>query len=65
MIDAPATSPTALYVTGAMINVRPCDRAWLHHAEIALGGVLRLTMAEKPGASPQGAPPPSESDRTK
>ena len=59
------TSPTAMYLTGATLNGRPLDHAWLHHAEIARGRVLWLTMAEKPGNWPHGAPPPSESDGTK
>ena len=65
VIDAAGTSPSAMYVTGATLNGHPLDHAWLHHAEIARGGVLKLTMADKPGNWPQGAPPPSESDRAK
>ncbi len=60
-IEAVGTSPTAMYLTGATLDGRPLDHAWLDHAEVVRGGVLRLTMAEKPGNWPQGASPPSES----
>lgn len=49
----------AIYVTGAKLNGRTIDRAWLTHEELASGGTLELTMAKAPGvwASRFTAPP--------
>jgi predicted alpha-1,2-mannosidase len=49
-IEAPAASDTNRYVIGATLNGKPLQRAWLTHAEVARGGVLRLDM----GAAPSG-----------
>ncbi|MET0336184.1 MAG: GH92 family glycosyl hydrolase [Caulobacter sp.] len=40
----------AIYVTGAKLNGKAIDRAWITHQELAAGGVLELTMAKAPGA---------------
>jgi predicted alpha-1,2-mannosidase len=47
-VEAPAASDANRYVVGATLNGRPLDRAWLTHAEVAQGGVLRLDMAAAP-----------------
>jgi putative alpha-1,2-mannosidase len=49
-IDAPAASDANRYVVGASLDGRPLDRAWLTHAEVARGGVLRLDMAAAPSS---------------
>ena len=63
VIASPATSAQNQYVTAASLNGHALDRAWLHHAEIARGGILELTMSPHPSTWPQGPPPPSSSDR--
>jgi predicted alpha-1,2-mannosidase len=49
-ISAPASSAANRYVTGATLNGDPLERAWLTHAEVARGGLLKLEM----GAGPNG-----------
>ena len=61
-IEAPGATGKAIYVRKATLNGKKLDRAWLRHADLTKGGVLRLEMAETPGAWPTGAPPPSQSD---
>ena len=60
-IEAPGLSPADKYVTGATLNGKPLDRAWVSHADIAAGGTLRVTMGAEPNAawasSPDAAPP--------
>jgi predicted alpha-1,2-mannosidase len=59
IIQAENTSATNIYVTGAELNGKPLNRAWLRHSEIISGGRLDLKMASVPGAWPTGEPPPS------
>ena len=60
-VEAPDLSPVNTYITGATLNGKPLDRAWLSHADIAAGGTLRLTMGAEPNtawaSSPEAAPP--------
>jgi predicted alpha-1,2-mannosidase len=50
----------AIYVTGARLNGKPIDRAWITHEELAAGGLLELTMAKAPAAwASRFAPPPN------
>ena len=63
VIETRNLSPENACVVSATLNGRPLDRAWLRHAELAPGGRLVLTMAEKPGSWPTGNPPPSPADQ--
>jgi predicted alpha-1,2-mannosidase len=60
-VEAADLSPVNSYITGAVLNGKPLDRAWLSHADIAAGGTLRLTMGAEPNtawaSSPEAAPP--------
>ncbi len=48
-IRAPHASAERRYVTGARLNGRRIDRAWITHRELAAGGVLELDMAATSG----------------
>lgn len=50
-----------VYVQSLKLNGRPWDRAWLHHDDIAEGGVLEFVMGNTPSAWGSGADalPPS------
>jgi predicted alpha-1,2-mannosidase len=48
VIQAATTSETNRYVTGAKLNGKPLDRAWISHDELAGGGVLELMMGPAP-----------------
>ncbi len=58
-IEARNLSPENIYVTGAMLDGKPLDRAWLRQSEIAAGGRLVLTMSSRPGGWGQRDLPPS------
>ncbi|MFE7392201.1 GH92 family glycosyl hydrolase [Streptomyces sp. NPDC057582] len=61
-INAVGTSDQNRYVRSATLNGRPLNRAWLLHQEIVAGGVLRLTMSDKPtGFGATGPRPPRPS----
>jgi len=64
-IIAKGFTPSGLnrYVQSARLNGRLLNRAWLHHAEIAQGGELLLTLGSEPGNWGHGNPPPSLSDQ--
>jgi hypothetical protein len=47
-IVADGVSPTATYIQGAELNGAPYANAYLDHAAIAAGGVLRFRMGERP-----------------
>lgn len=49
VIEAPGVSAKKRYITAATLNGQPLDRAWLRHAEIAAGGILKFECAEQPG----------------
>ncbi len=59
VIQANNTSSSNIYVTGAELNGKALDRAWLRHSEIVGGGHLVLDMQSSPGTWPTGEPPPS------
>jgi predicted alpha-1,2-mannosidase len=61
-VQADGASETKRYVVKATLNGKLLKRAWFRHSELIRGGDLILTMAEKPGAWPDGPPPPSQSD---
>jgi predicted alpha-1,2-mannosidase len=50
-----------VYVQSLKVNGRPWDRAWLHHDDIANGGVLEFVMGSEPSTwgSDADALPPS------
>lgn len=53
------------YIQSASLNGKPIDRAWLHHREIADGGILQLEMGAEPNkawATSRDAKPPSSSE---
>ncbi|UAL10131.1 GH92 family glycosyl hydrolase [Caulobacter segnis] len=50
VVSAPAASEANRYVTAAKLNGKAIDRAWITHDELAKGGVLELTMGDKPSA---------------
>jgi predicted alpha-1,2-mannosidase len=56
---APGAFTDPRYIVSAALNGKPLDRAWLRHAEIADGGVLKLEIAETPGEWGRATPPPS------
>ena len=37
-----------MYVQSATLDGKPLNRAWLHHAKVAAGGILELEMGPKP-----------------
>jgi predicted alpha-1,2-mannosidase len=59
IIEAPGASETTPYITGARLNGRRLDRAWLRHDELARGGRLELDLSNKPGGWGQSERPPS------
>jgi predicted alpha-1,2-mannosidase len=61
-IEARSVSSENKYVVAAEWNGKPYDRAWFRHEDVLRGGRLVLMMGAKPGAWPQGPPPPSSSD---
>ena len=63
VIEAKNFAPSNQYVIAAELNGKPLRRAWFRHQDIAQGGRLVLTMADRPGSWPSGDPPPSSSDR--
>lgn len=60
-VRAPGVSDTNRYIQAARLNGRPLARNWLHHHEIARGGVLEFVMGREPSAwgTAPGARPPS------
>lgn len=59
-VRAPTTSEANRYVTGAKLNGKPLDRAWISHDELAKGGVLELTLGATPtGWASRFTPPPN------
>jgi putative alpha-1,2-mannosidase len=59
-VRAPATSEANRYVTGAKLNGKPLDRAWISHDELAKGGVLELTLGPAPTSwASRFTPPPN------
>ena len=58
-IEARNLSHTNIYITAAILNDKPLDRAWLRHREIAAGGRLVLVMSNAPGHWGQTDLPPS------
>jgi predicted alpha-1,2-mannosidase len=63
VIETKNLSASNKYVVAAELNGKPLNRAWFRHQDIAQGGRLVLTMAERPGSWPSGDPPPSSSDQ--
>jgi predicted alpha-1,2-mannosidase len=63
VIEARNVSVDNKYVTAALLNGRPLDRSWLHHAEIAAGGRLVLLMGDTAGNWGKANLPPSISVR--
>jgi predicted alpha-1,2-mannosidase len=61
VIEAPGAAPGKVYVASASLNGKPLDRAWLKHAEIGAGAVLKLELSDKAGDWGKNLPPPSPS----
>lgn len=59
VIEAPGAGPDRPYIASASLDGQPLERAWLRHAEIAQGAVLRLVLSAEPTPWGHGAPPPS------
>jgi predicted alpha-1,2-mannosidase len=59
VIEAPGAGPDRPYIAAATLDGAPLDRAWLRHAEIARGAVLRLTLSATPTAWGTVELPPS------
>ena len=60
-VEAQNSSAKNMYVRAARLNGKPLERAWLRHAEISRGGVLKLQMSDKPSAWGSARRPPSVS----
>lgn len=60
-ITAHHVSAQNKYIQSALLNGKPLNTAWFHHADIANGGALVLEMGPKPnykwGSAPADAPP--------
>jgi predicted alpha-1,2-mannosidase len=60
-ITAHHVSAQNKYIQSALLNGKPLNTAWFHHADIANGGSLILEMGPKPnykwGSAPADAPP--------
>jgi predicted alpha-1,2-mannosidase len=59
VIEAPGAGPDHPYIASATLDGRPLDRAWLRHAEIARGALLRLELSSTPTAWGTTRVPPS------
>ena len=59
-VKAPGTSNAKPYVVAATLNGKSLDRAWFTHGEIAEGGVLMLTMGDRPSEWGRKQVPPSQ-----
>ena len=59
VIEALEATPGKGYVQKVTLNGKPLDRAWIHHHEIADGGVLNFKLGPRPGAWGKGHLPPS------
>jgi putative alpha-1,2-mannosidase len=59
VISAPEASKEQLYVSGARLNGKPWQKAWIRHGDIAKGGELRLQMSRSPSRWGSETPPPS------
>jgi putative alpha-1,2-mannosidase len=49
VVDAPDAGPTKPYVRSVTWNGVPLAHPWMHHADLAAGGVLRFEMSDTPG----------------
>lgn len=47
-IKAPGANDKNHYITKARLNGQPLDSAWVRHKDIAQGGVIELTVSDKP-----------------
>jgi predicted alpha-1,2-mannosidase len=59
-IAAPGASRAAGYVAGASLRGHPLDKAWVHYADLARGGSLRIRPSRQPTQWARGlavAPP--------
>lgn len=63
VINAHQTSRENKYVQSIRLNGKPLNQVWFHHADIAHGGTLDLTMGDTPntslGSEPDSFPPAS------
>lgn len=63
VIEAPAASEKNVYITGATLNGRPLDRAYLTHKEVIAGGTLHLDVSNQPNDWARTNRPPSVTPR--
>src|SRR5262249_15537592 len=50
VIDAPGARPDRPYVHGVTLDGVPLAHLWLHHGDLARGGVLHFDLGDQPGA---------------
>jgi predicted alpha-1,2-mannosidase len=48
VIDAPLAGPERPYVSAVTLDGAPVTQPWLHHADLARGGVLHFDMSDQP-----------------
>ena len=60
-VVAKGNTDSNVYVQSLKVNGRPWNKAWLHHDDIADGGILEFVMGDKPSAWGSGTEnlPPS------
>ena len=61
VIEADAASGENIYISGATLNGKPINRAFLRLDEMMAGGLLRLEMSSTPGDWARDQRPPSSS----
>lgn len=59
VIEAPGAAPGKVFVNAATLDGKPLERAWLKHAEIGNGAVLKLDLSDKAGTWGRNLPPPA------
>jgi len=59
VIEAPGAGADRPYIASATLNGQSLTRAWLRHAEMAEGAVLRLELSATPTTWGANEPPPS------
>ena len=56
-VEAERNNPSDIYVQSTSLNGQPFNRAWIWHAEIAEGGVLRFVLGPRPNKNWPPPPP--------
>ncbi|WP_046243335.1 GH92 family glycosyl hydrolase [Hymenobacter terrenus] len=63
VINAPASSATAKYISQATRNGKAWNNAWFRHRDISNGAEFTLSMSDQPAVWGRDTPPPSLSAR--